>query len=138
MKKLIRGERSLKPIRALSVTLGILGLGMSFALWGFAYAAPGPPPLFKYAIITLPLQVWSIGFGVAGVLIVAANVARDWVTVAHTYGAFIYLWWGVVLTVATVNPRVVTSGYSLMCLVIGVAHWVCAAYWDWEYERGRQ
>jgi len=124
----------MKPVRALSIVLGILGVSMSLVLWAFIRATPDPPDIFKYAIVTLPIEVWAILFAIAGGIILIANVAERWARLAHTVGAFVYAWWGVVLTIAAINPKVVTSGYSLLCITAAFAHWVCASYWDWERE----
>lgn len=128
------GTRMLKPIRILSVALALLGLSMSLVLVAFIRATPDPPPIFKYALVTLPMTGWAAGFAVAGTLILVANIAERWVRLAHSFGAFIYAWWGLVLTVAAVNPKVVTSGYSLLCLIAALAHWVCASYWKAEHD----
>jgi hypothetical protein len=131
VRRFLPGERRIKPVRTMSIALGALGLLMGWSIWVFMQTSPAPS-IFKYAIITLPMEVWCIGFFAAGVLILGANLRLVSIEIAHSFGAFFYTWWGVVLTVAAANPGVVTSGYSFLCLIAAIAHWVCVAYWNWE------
>lgn len=130
-------HRLIRPIRVLSVALGVFSLLLAYVLVSYIRATPDPAEIFRYALITLSMQAWAVLFGISGLLILAANLARRWARLAHAMGAGVYTWWGLVLTFATIDRGVVTSGYSFAMLIAALAHWVCAAYWDAENSDAR-
>ena len=138
MKKFMRGERRLKPIRALSISLGLASILIGVVLY-FLLREPGPPPpLFRWAFVSLSFELWCGLFLLTGVGTLAANIVRRGTSAAHAFGVFVWGWWAILLTVGTTETGLATSGYSFLCAIAAIAYWVCAAYWEWEYSRGRQ
>lgn len=125
-------HRYIRPIRVLSISLGGFSILLATVLVGYIRATPNPPPIFRFALVTLSMETWAALFALSGLLILIANVARRWARLAHALGCGVYTWWGLVLTFATIDRGVVTSGYSFAMLIAALAHWVCAAYWDAE------
>jgi hypothetical protein len=124
-----RGHRFIRPIRVLSFALGILGLLIAVVLYVFLDTTDPTPPIFKYALITLTFETWCGLFLISGVATVWANITHKGVRIAHAYGCFVWSWWAIILTVATIDPGLATSGYSYLCGIAALAHWVCASYW---------
>jgi hypothetical protein len=128
-------HRFIRPIRVLSFALGLLGLGISFLLFNFLTSTPNPPPIFKYALISLSIDVWCVLFFAVGLATIVANVLHRGARAAHSFGVAVWAWWAFVLTFATVESGLATSGYSYLCGIAALAYWVCAAYWDAENPR---
>lgn len=124
-----RNHRFLRPIRVLSVALGILGLILGIVIYFFLKTTDPTPPIFKYALITLNFHIWCALFLISGVLTVYGNITHKLIRIAHSFGCFVFAWWAIILTVATYDIGLATSGYSYLCMIAALAHWVCAAYW---------
>ena len=128
-------HRFIRPIRVLSIALGVIGTWVSFLLFNLLSQPGGPPPIFKYALISLSVEIWCGLFFLAGLATIVVNVLHRGSRWAHSFGVFVWAWWAFVLTFATVEEGLATSGYSYLCGIAALAYWVCAAYWDAENPR---